>query len=74
MLTRPPVYPAGLCDPAVSGGENVVRLSLGKLLVDLLPVSVISSSSATYNYCRWPPLRDHCASGQSGPLCIDVPD
>ena len=34
IWTGPPVYPY----PAVSGGESVIRLSLGKLLVNLLQV------------------------------------
>ena len=33
---RPHIRPT--CYPAVSGGESVVRLSLGKLLVNLLQV------------------------------------
>ena len=35
ILTRPRVYPADLLYPAASGGESVIRLSLGKLLVNL---------------------------------------
>ena len=39
ILTGPPVYSADLLYPAVSGGESVIiRLSLGKLLVNLLQV------------------------------------
>ena len=38
ILTRPRVYPADLLYPAASGGESVIRLSLGKLLVNQLQV------------------------------------
>ena len=38
ILTGPPVYSADLLYPAVSWGESVIRLSLGKLLVNLLQV------------------------------------
>ena len=37
-LTGPPVYPAELVYPAVSGGKSVIRLGLGKLLVNRLQV------------------------------------
>ena len=38
ILTGPSVYPAATCYSAVSGEESVIRLSLGKLLVNLLKV------------------------------------
>ena len=37
-IDRSAVYPTDLLYPAVSGGESVIRLSLGKLLVNLLQV------------------------------------
>ena len=37
-VTGPPVYPAAMLSRRFRGGESVVRLSLGKLLVNLLQV------------------------------------
>ena len=37
-IDRGPPYIRPTCYPAVSGGESVIRLSLGKLLVNLLQV------------------------------------